>query len=214
MTLRSRVAGDPGKVHRRPALGGTELGPRTKRGHAPVHGEPPGGEEALRGVRIRLENGAGDFFGQRSARIKTKGDEPVDHSRIPLRIQAATIIENPDARLAPPAGAHRNLRPDRGERRFEAVRQDDGLVVLVLDGQPGTAPGTQGKLAVLHVEHVHVPHAGHPGSENRGGAGGEHVDLRRAVPRHQNLHEAVRHDHVAYPRRRDDQNTRAAFRHR
>src|SRR5690606_12682948 len=153
-----------------------------------------------------LERGVVDTLRQRLAARQAERDETLDRLIEPLRLEGANIVDHAPARPAEKTRAPRNPREERHERGLERPRQDDRAVVALV-GQPSPERPTHSEreLAVTRRELDAAPHLGHSLEERQRPSRRDDVDHGARRARAEQLVQRLREDHVADPRRADDE---------
>ena len=120
-------------------------------------------------------------------------------------------VQQADARLADVADAQRNAGEGGRQRRFHRVRQDVGLGVAALPQHPAEAPAiAKLQLAVAQVRLDDLGHLGHAAHDRRDPGRRQHVDARAGMLLAQAHEQRLRHQRVADPVGRHDQEARRA----
>ena len=130
----------------------------------------------------------------------------LDQARQRAAIQPSPIVDDSPAHLAGVAGAPRDAREPRHERRFPRVGQDDRLRVALRGQGPGQGPALRPihpSMAERGVEDA--ADALHPRIDGSAPRGRQHVDGGVSPRRPEARHQRLGKDRVADPRRRDDE---------
>ncbi|MNE13029.1 hypothetical protein D3C80_1058550 [compost metagenome] len=189
-----------------PALGLAELGPRAQGQHGTVQIQAELGQGRIPAGRVDLQCGPRIGFGQLGAGFKGQRHETLDHQRIARFVEAADVVEQAVAHLPLPAGALGDAGEIGHQRRLQGIGQEDGLVVLPIQGLADLASGGDIQHAMAKREAQRLAHFRHAFEDGPAPVGRQHVDLAVGMAGFQALEKCLRHHHVADPGGSYDQN--------
>ncbi len=198
-----------GVVPFRPTFGRAELGPRTEHQHraGTIQAEPL--QRLALVDEIHVQGGMGN-----SGNIVPTLHLPLGigqshiafhHQRKGLLV-AAHVVEQTEAVLPLPAGAHRDPGKPGDEGRLHGVGLDDGLIVLLggqLLAKAAACPQLEVTVAKRHGDGL--VHLGHALQQRNAPGRRHHMELAARVVALERLVEALGHHHVADPGGADHQ---------
>ncbi|MNG83329.1 hypothetical protein D3C79_420500 [compost metagenome] len=203
------LLGHHGVVPLGPALGRAELGPRAEHQHraGAIQAEPLQGLVLIDEIHVQGRMGNGRDVAPALHLCLGVGQRQIGfHHQRKGGLVAAHVVEQTEAVLTFPAGAHRNAGKPGDQRRLHGVGLDDGLIVL-LGGQLLAEPaaGPQLEVAVAERHGDGLVHLGHPLQQGHAPGRRHHMQLAARVVGLECLVEALGHHHVADPGGADHQ---------
>ena len=157
------VLGHRGIVMLWPALGRPEFSPGTQSQHRAVQVQIMRCHGPIARIVTDLQVRGGNLVQPRNRCPfrQRQRHKTLHHQGVAFLVQFAHIVEQPIAHFAAPAGAHRDLRRKRHQRRLERIGQHITLLIVAAQGFPQCVPLTKTQIAMVKRQRQRLTHFRH-----------------------------------------------------